>query len=96
MIERVCVVGGGVIGSLYAGHLAQVAEVSVLTRRQEHANVLVAEGLRLSGKSDFTAPVNATADAADLHDFDLGIIATKATSSSTPPLPFRDASQARR
>ena len=33
MIERVCVIGGGVIGSLFAGHLAQVAEVSVLTRR---------------------------------------------------------------
>ena len=37
MIERVCVIGGGVIGSLFAGHLAQVAEVSVLTRRREHA-----------------------------------------------------------
>ena len=30
-IERVCVIGAGVIGSLYAGHLASVAEVSVLT-----------------------------------------------------------------
>ena len=27
-IERVCVVGGGVIGSLFAGHLARVCEVS--------------------------------------------------------------------
>ncbi len=78
-IERVCVVGGGVIGSLYAGHLARVAEVSVLTRREEHARALVTDGLRISGKSDFTAPVNATADAGDLPDFDLGIIATKAT-----------------
>ena len=32
MIERVCVIGGGVIGSLFAGHLAQVADVSVLTQ----------------------------------------------------------------
>ena len=37
MIERVCVVGAGTIGSLYAGHLAQVVDVSVLTRRSEHA-----------------------------------------------------------
>ena len=40
MTERVCVAGAGVIGSLFAGHLAQVAEVSVLTRRRAHADVL--------------------------------------------------------
>ena len=33
MIERVCVIGAGVIGSLFAAHLAAVAEVWVLTRR---------------------------------------------------------------
>ena len=78
-IERICVVGGGVIGSLYAGHLARIAEVSVLTRREEHARALTAEGLRISGKSDFTATVHATADPAGLPDFELGILATKAT-----------------
>jgi 2-dehydropantoate 2-reductase len=78
-IERVCVIGGGVIGSLYAGHLARNAEVSVLTRREEHARALVTEGLRISGKSDFTAAVQATAAADELSDFDLGILATKAT-----------------
>src|SRR5262245_47094375 len=78
-IERVCVVGGGVIGSLYAGHLARVADVSVLTRRDEHACALMRDGLRISGKSDFTAAVRATADAGELPDFELGIIATKAT-----------------
>jgi 2-dehydropantoate 2-reductase len=77
--ERICVVGGGVIGSLYAGHLARITDVSVLTRREEHARTLAAEGLRISGKSEFTASVSATADAAELRDFDLGIIATKAT-----------------
>ena len=40
MIERVCVVGAGVIGSLFAGHLGAVAEVSVLCRREEHARAL--------------------------------------------------------
>jgi 2-dehydropantoate 2-reductase len=78
-IERVCVVGGGVIGSLYAGHLARTLEVSVLTRREEHARALAAEGLRISGKSDFTVAVHATTDPAELPDFDLGILATKAT-----------------
>ncbi len=78
-IERVCVIGAGVIGSLYAAHLARVAEVGVLTRRDEHARALNDGGLRISGKSDFTAVVDATADPAALADFDLGIVATKAT-----------------
>src|SRR2546421_6999523 len=78
-IERVCVVGAGVIGSLYAGHLAAGAEVSVLTRRDEHAQALADRGLRISGKADLTAHVHATADPDELPDFDLGILATKAT-----------------
>ena len=36
-MRRVCVAGAGTIGSLFAAHLARVAEVSVLTRREEHA-----------------------------------------------------------
>jgi 2-dehydropantoate 2-reductase len=78
-IERVCVVGAGVIGSLYAGHLARVAEVGVLTRRADHARALNEAGLRISGKSDFTASLFATADPAELPDADLAIVATKAT-----------------
>ncbi len=79
MIQRVCIIGGGVIGSLFAGHLAQVAEVSVLTRRREHADLLNAEGLRISGRSDLQARVTASADPAAIPAFDLGIVATKAT-----------------
>ena len=78
-IERVCVVGGGVIGSLYAAHLARTTETWVLTRRAEHAEALERDGLRVSGKADFTAPLRATADAAELGDADLVIVATKAT-----------------
>jgi len=77
-IERVCVIGAGVIGSLYAGHLASVAEVSVLTRRDDQAQAL-SGGLRITGKSELTARVQATADPTELPDFDLGIVATKAT-----------------
>ena len=79
MIERVCVVGGGVIGSLFAGHLAQVCDVSVLARRQEHADALEREGLRISGRSDVQARVRAATDAAALGDADLAIVATKAS-----------------
>jgi 2-dehydropantoate 2-reductase len=78
VIERVCVIGGGVIGSLYAGHLADVADVSVLTRRREHADALNREGLRITGRSDRHATVFATTDPGELPAFDLGIVATKA------------------
>jgi 2-dehydropantoate 2-reductase len=77
--ERVCIVGGGVIGSLFAAHLASVADAWVLTRREEHARALEEHGLRVSGKHDFTARLRATADPAELPDVDLVILATKAT-----------------
>jgi len=78
-MTRVCVVGAGVIGSLYAGHLAEVAEVSVLTRRPEHADDLNEHGLRVSGRNDRSARVTATSDPAALSDADLCIVATKGT-----------------
>ena len=77
MIERICVVGGGVIGSLFAAHLSRVSEVWVLTRRPEHAHALEEQGLRVSGRSDFHGAVHATDDPADVPAFDVGIVATK-------------------
>jgi len=77
VIERVCVVGAGAIGSLYAGHLAQVSAVSVLTRRPEHAAAL-AQGLRVSGKSDLVAHVRASHEPDALGDAELVIVACKA------------------
>ena len=76
---RACVIGAGAIGSLFAAHLSTVADVLVLTRRPEHARALNDQGLRVSGKHDFTARVTAASDPRDLPDFDIGIIATKAT-----------------
>ena len=77
--ERVCVVGAGVIGSLYAAHLARVADVAVLTRRAEHAEALERDGLRVTGKSDLHARVRASHEPGRLADAELVIVATKAT-----------------
>jgi 2-dehydropantoate 2-reductase len=79
VIDRVCIVGAGVIGSLSATHLAHVSEFSVLTRRREHAEALNADGLRVSGKSDRHASMTATDDPDALPGFDVAIIATKAS-----------------
>ena len=78
MIGRICIVGGGVIGSLLAGHLAQVSQVSVLTRRQEHADALNRDGLRVSGKSELQARVVASTDPGELPPPEAAIVATKA------------------
>jgi 2-dehydropantoate 2-reductase len=80
MIERVCIIGAGTIGSLYAAYLSRVAEVSVLTRRPDHAAALRVHGLRVTGRGDFTARVaEAAAEPDELADFDLGIVACKGT-----------------
>ena len=77
-LESVLVIGAGSIGSLCAGHLGQVADVSVLARRPEHAAELNERGLSVSGKSDFTSQVTASTEIAALAEPDLIIIATKA------------------
>jgi 2-dehydropantoate 2-reductase len=84
------VVGAGAIGSLYAAHLARVADVVVLTRRPEHAAALRDNGLRVSGRHDFTARPEATANAAELRDAELCIVATKATDLEPAAAALRD------
>jgi 2-dehydropantoate 2-reductase len=78
-MTRVCVAGAGAIGSLFAAHLAQVAEVSALTRREEHARALREHGLRVSGRSDFVARLDASSDPGQLAEPDLAILACKGT-----------------
>jgi 2-dehydropantoate 2-reductase len=80
-MKRVCIVGCGAIGSLYAAHLARVAEVHVYVRREAHARALNQNGLRVSGQGahNFTGRVRASTDPAEMPRFDLGIVATKAT-----------------
>ena len=78
-MSRVCIVGAGAIGSLYAAHLAQVTDVVVLARREEHARALREEGLRVTGRHEFTATLEATTEPAELGAADLCIVATKAT-----------------
>ncbi len=78
-MKNVCIIGAGAIGSLYAAHLASICSVSVLTRRKEQADALNQNGLRISGKHEFTAEVRASQDPSELGDFDLCIVATKAT-----------------
>jgi 2-dehydropantoate 2-reductase len=68
-----------VIGSLFAGHLGRVCDVSVLCRREEHAQALNEHGQRVSGRNEFVTPVRAATDPAQLPEPELAIVATKTT-----------------
>jgi len=72
-------VGCGAIGSLYAAHLAQVAEVWALVRREEHARALNRDGLTVSGRHEFHVQLKATTDPTEVPECELAIVATKAT-----------------
>lgn len=78
-MKRVCIIGCGAIGSLYAAHLARVAEVWAFVRREDHARALNRDGLRVSGKHEFHASLKATTRPDQVPDCELGIVATKAT-----------------
>jgi len=82
LIKRVCIIGCGSIGSLYAAHLAKVTEVWAFVRRPEHADALNREGLQVSGTHQFQAKLHASHDPARLPEFDLGIVSSKATQTA--------------
>jgi 2-dehydropantoate 2-reductase len=78
-MKKVCIIGCGAIGSLYAAHLARVAEVWALVRRPEHAQALNRDGLRVSGTHEFSVNFRATTEPREIPECDFGIVATKAT-----------------
>src|SRR3954447_14371747 len=76
---RVCVVGAGAIGALYAAHLAQAdgVEVWAYDVSGEHVEVINRDGLRLTGTADMTARIEARTDASEIPACEFGIVATK-------------------
>jgi 2-dehydropantoate 2-reductase len=77
---RVCVVGCGAVGSLFAANLSLLDDVEVWAYdvSQAHVDAINAGGLRLSGAGEVTGRPRATTDAAQLPPCDFGIVATKA------------------
>lgn len=76
---KVCIVGCGAIGSLFAGHLAQVDGVEVWAYDvvEPHVAAINRHGLRLTGHADLLARVQATTDSGEIPPCELGIVATK-------------------
>jgi 2-dehydropantoate 2-reductase len=77
---RVCIVGCGAVGSLFAANLARLDDVEVWAYdvSRAHVDAINANGLRLTGADDVVARLYATTNAAELPVCDFGIVATKA------------------
>jgi 2-dehydropantoate 2-reductase len=77
---RICVVGCGAVGSLFAANLATLDDVEVWAydASQAHVDAINANGLRLSGAGEVLSHPHATTDPAELPQCDFGIVATKA------------------
>src|SRR5262245_55330801 len=77
---RICVIGCGAVGSLFAAHLAKAGQVEVWAYDvwKEHTDAIRTHGLRLSGAAEFTAKLNATSNPKELPQCEYGIVATKA------------------
>ena len=76
---RVCVVGCGAVGSLFAASLAQLDDVEVWAYdlAEDHVRAMREHGLRISGAGELVGRVSATTDAAELPPCEFGIVATK-------------------
>ncbi len=76
---KVCIVGCGAIGSLFAAHLAKLEDLEVwaFDLDSRHVGAIRKHGLRLSGKSDIHSHPHATTDPSEIPPCEFGIVATK-------------------
>jgi 2-dehydropantoate 2-reductase len=77
---RICIVGCGAVGSLFAANLAKLDDVEVWAYdvAREHVEAINAHGLRLTGAGEVVGRVHATWDVNELPPCEFGIVATKA------------------
>jgi 2-dehydropantoate 2-reductase len=77
---RVCVVGCGAVGSLFAANLATLEDVEVwaFDLAQDHVDAINRHGLVLRGAGDVVGRLSATTKPGDVPPCDFGIVATKA------------------
>ena len=77
---RVCVIGCGAVGSLFAANLATLDDVEVwaFDLNQMHVDAINENGLQLVGAGEVLGRPRATSDAAAIPACDFGIVATQA------------------
>jgi 2-dehydropantoate 2-reductase len=76
---KICIVGCGAIGGLYAAHLAQLPELEVWAydTSREHVDAINRHGLQVTGHTSLVGRVRARTDPAAIPACSLGIVAVK-------------------
>ncbi|MDQ3822799.1 MAG: 2-dehydropantoate 2-reductase [Actinomycetota bacterium] len=76
---RICVVGCGAVGALFAANLSRLdgVEVWAVDISAEHVRTINESGLRLSGAGEVVGRPRATTDPREVPACDFGIVATK-------------------
>ena len=77
---RICVVGCGAVGSLFAANLATLDDVEAwaFDLNRTHIDAIKQKGLQLIGAGEVVGHPHATSDPSELPPCDFGIVATKA------------------
>jgi len=76
---KICIVGCGALGSVFAAHLVRLDDVEVYVYEVSDSQLgaIRQHGVRISGAAEFAVRVNATANAGEIPPCDFGIFATK-------------------
>ena len=79
MSLKICIVGCGAIGGVFAAHLSRFSEVEVhaYDTSRELTRAISERGLKISGAADFTSNFHATSQAREIPPCEFGIFATK-------------------
>jgi 2-dehydropantoate 2-reductase len=82
---RICVIGCGAVGGIFAAHLGRLPDVEVHAYdvAADHVRAINETGLRLSGAEDFTVKIHATTDPRQVPRCDYGVVATKSIHTET-------------
>ena len=74
---KVVILGAGGVGSIVAGHLAQIGVEVIMIARPGHCQAVLENGLHITGLSDFRVKLPAYHDAKSLQSTDVLLIAVK-------------------
>lgn len=76
---RICVIGCGAVGGIFAAHLGRLPDLEVYAYdvARDHVDAINRAGLRLSGAESFTVNIRAAYDPRQIPHCDYGVVATK-------------------
>jgi 2-dehydropantoate 2-reductase len=85
----IIVLGGGAIGSVYAAHLAQHHDVTLIAR-QPHVDAVNGAGLRIGGRGDFVTRIRAATAVERIPPNALVLLTTKVNGNHEAAMSIKD------